>query len=320
MAEEKEMTTALSEWTNKMTGLVTKDYFDNGIELDEYSKSCAMNAMTSIYQLVKSSGEKVSNIDTSNLREVIGQTAALRLNANGFPRECYYQLRTKKIGDNYVKVVEFGLEGAGHEALLRNFGVNVDTVYDWWLVKDGDEFVYPKRKGLVMTPPEWEPTGRSEKTVRVVLPIKLTDGTETYLIAERESVKVNLVAHVRNNLMNETFGVCKKLYDATADQKAEIKAKKEAIYDALRACETVDDMLKCEAARPYMSPAWLDTPESMIIRKMQNNAVKKFPKNFDTMAKKSFIEIDETYKEAQEEIVENENTIPFEVVDEVTPE
>ena len=45
--------------------------------------------------------------------------------------------------------------------------------------------------------------------------MKLKDGTIDYLIAEREPVKTNLIAHIRNNLMNETFGICENRYKAT---------------------------------------------------------------------------------------------------------
>lgn len=311
MADEQKMTTALSAWTNSVTDMVVSDFGQNGVTFDSYAKECAMNSMSSIFQLVKSSGVAMNDIDSSNLREIVGQCASLKLNANGFPRECYFQLRKKKVGNNYVQTVEMGIEGAGQESLLRNFGVNVDTVYDWWIVKEGDEFVYPKRKGLTLTDPEWEQKGLSQKTARVVLPIKLKDGTITYLISERESVKTNLFAHVRNNLMNETFGICESRYKATDAQKKQIDEQKELIYNALRACETVDDMIACEIARPYISGAWLDTFESMVIRKMQNNAVRKFPKNFDNMAKQSFMEMDETYQNAQEEIADNANTEPF---------
>lgn len=311
MAEEQKMTTALSAWTNSVTDMVVSDFMQNGVQFDSYSKECAMNAMSSIYQIVKSSGAAMNDIDTSNLREIVGQCASLKLNANGFPRECYFQLRKKKIGDKWVQSVEMGLEGAGQESLLRNFGVNVKQTYDWWIVKEGDEFTYPKRKGLTLTDPTWEQKGLSQKTARVVLPIKLTDDTVTYLISERESVKVNLFAHVRNNLMNETFGICESRYKATDEQKKKIDAKKEDIYAELRKCETVDDMIKCEAALPYMSGAWVDTFESMVIRKMQNNAVRKFPKNFNNMAKQSFMEMDETYQQTQEDIVEQANTEEF---------
>ena len=309
-------TTALSWWTNELTNMVTQDYADCGLEIDEYSKKCAMSAMTNIYQLVKNSGVDIKSMDTSNLREIVGQCASLKLNANAVPRECYFQLRNKKVGDNWVKTVEMGIEGDGNDAILRNFGEDVDMVYPVWIVKEGDTFTYPKHKGIEITPPEWEQNGDSERVDKVVYPVKLKDGSVQYLIAEREGVKVNLFAHIRNNLMNETFGICKDRYKATDAEKKKIADKKEEIYDALRKCETLDDMLSCEIAKPYISAAWLDTPESMIVRKMRNNAIKKFKKNYDAMAQRSFLQIDDTYREVQEEIAENANTVEFTEVEE----
>lgn len=311
----KEFTTALSQWTNEVTNLVTRDYENVGVPIDEYSKTCALNAMTSIYHLVQGTDKVTLNsMDMSNLREVVAQAASLKLNANAVPRECYFQLRSKKIGDNYVKVVEMGVEGNGNDAMLRNFGVGVKTVYPCWLVKEGDAFTYPKRKGMRMDPPEWEEKGESSKVVRVVYPVLLEDGTEQYLIAERDSVKTNLFAHVRNNLMNETFGVCQNIYKATAEQKEKIRGFKEAIYEELRKCNTVDEMLGCAAARPYMSPAWLDTPESMIVRKMRNNAIKSFPKDMNIIAKRSMLELDESYKASREAIEVEANAVDFEEI------
>ena len=328
--EVQKINTAVSQWTNSITSLGTRKFELCGVSFDEYSKQCAMAAMTSIYQLVKDSDKvkDLNSLDTSNLREIVGQAASLKLNANAVPRECYFQLRTKKVGDNYLQVVEMGIEGDGNDAMLRNYGENVDTVYPCWLVKEGDEFSYPKHKGIEMTPPEWEEKGQSQKVIRVVYPIKLKDGTFQYLIAEREGVKVNLFAHVRNNLMNETFGllgmkkdkngksVPRTRYDATPEEKKQIDAKKEEIFDALRKCETIEDMLTCEIAKPFISAAWLDTPESMIVRKMRNNAVKKYRKDFNSMAKQSFNQLDETYVSVQEEIAENQNSEDF-IVDDV---
>ena len=315
MAEQqkKEFTTALSQWSNEVTGLVRRDYESVGVTFDEYSRTCAMNAMTSIFHLVQQTDKaSLNQMDTSNLREVVAQAASLKLNANAVPRECYFQLRNKKIGDKYVKVVEMGVEGNGNDAMLRNFGVGVKTVYPCWLVKEGDEFTYPKRKGMRMEPPEWEEKGLSNKVIRVVYPILLNDGTEQYLIAERDGVKTNLFAHIKNNLLNETFGLAESSYKATPKQKEQIKAKKEEIFAELRKCETVDEMLACEIARPYMSPAWLDTPESMIIRKMRNNAIKNFPKDMNSIANRSMLELDDTYKASREEVESEANSVDFE--------
>ena len=72
-------------------------------------------------------------------------------------------------------------------------------------------------------------------------------------------------------------------------------------------------MLKCPPAQPYISAAWLDTPEQMITRKLRNNAIKKFPKDMNSMANHSLLQLDEGYKASREEITENENAEPFEV-------
>ena len=195
--------------------------------------------------------------------------------------------------------------------MLANYGKDVKQVYPYWVIKEGDVYIPPKHKGLTVTEPEWEEKFLSDKAVRVVYPVKLNDGNITYLSADRDSVKINLMAHVKQNLMNVTFGICADRYKATEKQKSEIKAKKEEILNALRSCKTVDEMLKCEIARPYISDAWLDTPESMIVRKMCNNATKKYPKNYDPMARQAQMEMDEVYQISTSEIEENANSVDF---------
>lgn len=311
VAPKKEFTTALSQWTNSITNLVTRDFNEVGVPLDEDNKRCAVHAMESIFHLVTESGTEMKNLNTSNLREVVEHCASLKLDAAAMPRECYFQIRKRKVGNNWTASVEMGIEGAGYEAMLRNYGVNVKTVYPTWVIKDGDTFVFPKRKGLKVEPPEWEPAGKSNKVIRVVVPIMLNDGTEQYLMSDRKDVVVNLFAHIRNNLMNETFGICENRYKATDKQKDEIAGKKEEIYEKLRQCETVDEMLAVPEARPYISAAWLDSTEAMITRKLINNCVKKFPKSLNTIAHRSALEMNDEYRAAQEEIAENENTEDF---------
>lgn len=314
VAQKQEFTTALSNWTNTITGLVTRDFEQCGVEFDEYSKRCAMSAMSSIFQLVQNTDKaEMGDLNTSNLREIVEQCASLKLNANAVPREVYFQLRSKQVNGEWKKFVEMGIEGDGNDALLRQFGNEVAKVHPCWIVKEGDEFTRPKRVGMEITPPSWEQKGLSEKVVAVVYPVQLTNGSIEYLIAERESVKTNLIAHIRNNMMNETFGVCKDRYKATPDQKQKIKEMKNQILSDVRSCETLDDMLKCPSAQPYISAAWLDTPEQMITRKLRNNAIKKFPKDMNSMANHSLLQLDEGYKASREEITDNENSEPFEV-------
>lgn len=318
VAEKKEFTTALSQWSNEIVKLIENDYSSCGVQFDDYSRKCAMEAVGSIYNLVKNDKKlSMNSLDTSNLRGIVENCASLKLNPVAYPRECYFQLRSVNVGKDqegnnvWKKVVEMGIEGAGYDALLSNYGKDVEQVYPYWVVKEGDTYIPPKHKGLELTPPEWEENGLSDKAVRVVYPVKLTDGTVTYLTADRASVKVNLLAHVKQNMMNATFGICADRYKATDKQKEEIKEKKDEILNALRSCATVDDMLECEIARPFISGAWLDTPESMIQRKMCNNATRKYPKNYDQMARQAQIELDDTYRKTQDDVVESANSIDF---------
>lgn len=313
---KQEMNTQLSYYTNQYIGLMERDFAEHGLVLNDYSKQCVMASMSAIYNLVTSSKAAMSNLNGSNLRQIIGQVSSLQLNANAVPRECYFQLRNKQDANgNWYKEVEMGIEGDGNDALLRNFGVGVKKVYPVWLVKEGDEFSYPKHKGIEITPPEWEEKGLSQKVIRVVYPVEMDGGKIEYMIAEREGVKGNLLAHVRNNLLNETFGICENKSKATDKQKAEIKAKKDEIISALLGCKTLEEMLACEVARPYMSAAWRETSEAMIVRKMRNNAIKKHPKDLNAMATQSLIQMDETYQQTQEEIAENANSEPFVVAE-----
>lgn len=321
IVEQKKYTTALSEWTNTITDLVVRDYETCGVPLDDYSKKCAMAAMTNIYELVKSSGKDVSNIDNSNLREIVDQCSSLKLNASSMPKECYFQLRNKcidKKANKWITVVEMQIEGDGYDALLKNFGVGVDMVYPVWVVKEGDEYTEPTYRGIEVEPPIWKPKGLSEKAVRVVYPVKMKDGSVQYLISERSSVKNNLAAHIKQNLINETFGICEDRFEATPTQKAQIKAKKDEILKLVYACATVDEILEIDTVKPFVSGAWLDTPEAMIVRKMRNNAIRKHPKDYNNaLAQRSMVQIDETYKEVQEDIEVNANQTEFAPDDEV---
>ena len=312
VAEKKEFTTALSQWSNEIVKLIENDYSSCGVIFDEYSRKCAMEAVGSIYNLVKNDGKaNMNSLDTSNLRGIVENCAGLKLNPSAYPRECYFQLRNVKRGNEWVKVVEMGIEGAGYDSLLSHYGKDVAQVYPYWVVKEGDTYIPPKHRGLELPPPEWEENGLSDKAVRVVYPVKLTDGTVTYLAADRASVKVNLLAHVKQNMMNATFGICEDRYKATPKQKEEIKAKKDEILNALRACSTVDDMEDCEISKQFICGAWLDTPESMIQRKMCNNATRKYPKNYGQMARQAQIELDDAYRQTQGDVVESANSVDF---------
>lgn len=64
VAQKQEFTTGLSQWTNTITGLVSRDFEQNGVQYDEYSKQCAMNAMGAIFQLVQNTDNGFSDPST----------------------------------------------------------------------------------------------------------------------------------------------------------------------------------------------------------------------------------------------------------------
>ena len=99
---DKEFTTALSQWNTSITNLVSGDFGAVGVPFDDYSKTCAMNAVTALYGLAqRTDGVVLNKMDMSNLREIVGQAASLKLNANAVPAECFFQIRKKKINGSH---------------------------------------------------------------------------------------------------------------------------------------------------------------------------------------------------------------------------
>ncbi|WP_025728445.1 hypothetical protein [Atopobacter phocae] len=274
--------TALVKVTNTYMPMITGVLETNEIQMTEYQKQCVMGAVVAINNLLDEKGKSFKDVDQRSLTESLITTAALQLNPAAKPREIYYITRNKRVGEGWVSMIEANVEGDGNDALLARFGRDVDTVHKFWEVRENDEFKYPSYVGLEVKPPEWYPTGKG-KVVRVVYPITKTTGETEYVIAERSDVINNLKAHIRNNLMNETFGIAESRYKATDSQKKKIDEKKKEILDQLNE-KDLDDVLADDNITPYISSAWKEpqSSEAMIVRKMRNNIVKKYPKNFES--------------------------------------
>lgn len=321
LVQKSRIETDLSATTNKYMQVIKHQMDEGGAEFDAYSGKCVIAAMGAINNMIHSQNITLNDLNTSNVNEILIKVATLKLNANAVPRECYFQVRNQKIPaknknekDKWEKLIEFGIEGDGNDAILARYGRDVKKVHQVWLVRENDKFVYPKHNGLEMTAPQWEPTGQG-KVIRVVYPIVKTDNTVEYYIGERWDVVRNLYAHISNNMMNETFGIAKDRYNATDAQKAQIAAKKKEIMDKARSLNDLDKILDCEELAPYISPAWKEpqSREQMIIRKMQNNVVKKIPKDFGSaIAAEQYNLMDDTYKEIHADIEENANSVVFE--------
>ena len=320
MSEEKKeinYKTQLTKVNENYLPMITNQLENNNVSLTEEAKSCVANAIAAINNVLDTNGVSWgdASLDTNGITQILLSIAALQLNATANPRECYFQIRNVSVKDKegktvWKKKIEMGIEGDGYDALVARFGRNVKRVYPHWLVREDDDFKYPRYVGLELTPPEWQPKGTG-KVVRVVYPILSTDNAVDYYISERADVKRNLIAHISNNLMNETFGVCADRYKATEAQKTEIAEKKREILNKAKELD-LDALLDSSEFDKYISPAWKEeqSRESMIVRKMRNNIVKKIPKNFASSLESEIYNenTDETYKtyNAEHELVEEQ--------------
>lgn len=282
MSENKQQTAAPKNVVaSYQTGLVkTQETFismiiENGqklaLEYNQYQIMCARNCFNRMSDLLWKEGLTIKDTNANNVTEILQTVAMLQINLAATPREGYIILRNVAIKGKEAKekVFEFGLEGDGNDKLLRTYGVGVKKVHTCWIVREGDDFTYPSFDGLSVVPPKWTPKGSMNKVLRVVYPIQMEDTSVEYHIAERESVKVNLQAHISNNLMWEK------------------DPKKLAVIDEIENL-TLDEIFEHKLAMSIASPAWSNhhSREAMIIRKLRNNAIKKIPKDFQS----SFVE------------------------------
>lgn len=316
--------TALSKISNYFTPMVENQMSTAQINMSDYQKMCVTSAIQQMYQLSVDKGVDLNKIQ-NDVNSILMTVASLQLNANAEPRQIYFQARNKNLGTydhpNWIKTIEMGIEGDGNDALLDKFGRNVAYIHPFWMVREGDTFQYPKHRGVELTPPEWDEVGDpTKKVVKIVYPIDMYTGkkdangeklTSTeYFITEREQVKRNLLAHMSNNLMrekNDKAGKLKEIHDFALSH-------------------TLDQILDSKEMVNLgkISPAWREpqSRETMVVRKMRNNIVKKIPKEFDNgIAQIKYEETtNDSFKEARRDITDNANQEPFETAIEQTNE
>ncbi|NLC96184.1 MAG: hypothetical protein GX675_01240 [Erysipelotrichaceae bacterium] len=257
---------ALASAQETYINLISESVGTMNLALTDYQKLCGMNVISKMKELADKEGLPISKMNQTNIMSILQQVTMLNLNITASPRECYMILRNVKIGDTWTKEFEFGIEGDGNDKLLRTYGVDIEKVHPYWVVRENDEFTYPAFKGLEIDPPTWIPKDYQSKVVRVVYPIQMQDGSVQYHIAEREGVKSNLLGHINNNLM--------KNKEYTDIKKKEVIAR----LDKLE----LDKIFEDEEALKIMSSSWSSphSREAMILRKLRNNCIKKIPKDF----------------------------------------
>lgn len=314
--------TSLTNVNDAYMPLIVGQMEKNQIQMSAYSKECVLHAISAINAILSNKGIGWNDkaLDKSNVADILMKVASFQLNAAASPREVYFSLRNVKQPDKtWKKQVEMGIEGDGNDSLLARFGRDVAQVGQFWKVREGDDFKYPSYNGLDFEPPSWTPKGQG-KLMKVVYPIIKagSDGNRyiEYYIAERADVIANLIAHISQNMMTETFGIVDDYYKASADNKKKIAARKKELLK--KASDMgIDATLDDEELQPWISPAWTEyhSREAMIERKLRNNAIKKIPKDFANGALETMFEetVNETYRALQADIDDNMAKTPIDV-------
>src|SRR5690606_33896978 len=136
--------TALVKVTDLFAPMIERQLTSNGVQMDQYSKQCVINAIGAINAVLDKNGVAWDDpqLDRNNITQILMNVAALKLNAAASPREVYFQLRNvqvkKKVDGKEVtewkKQIEMGIEGDGNDAILARFGRDIAKVGQFWLV------------------------------------------------------------------------------------------------------------------------------------------------------------------------------------------
>lgn len=289
--EPKALTGALKVQSELMNELNVSSE-NNGVEFTDYGKKCVMNAISGLVTLATSQGIDFKQINGSMLKLALQNVGYTELNYAAMPSEVYFDLRKVRNQDgttNYLPSIK--PQGAGNEKLLRKYGVGLkkDTgLRSPWLVREGDEITFPSFDGLEMIPPKWTPKSYDKKVIMVVYPAQKIDGSVEYLIATREGIKANIIAQIRQNTLYafQKFDGKSKVVDEDARNK---------FYDELNKFaeeHKVDELIDNPKYAPYINPTYTSggSKEQMILRKMKNNALKNYPKEYNNSAQRDAVE------------------------------
>jgi hypothetical protein len=296
MDDKKQLTplTGGLKLQDQLLGELEKSAKSMGQDFTEYGKKCVINAIAKLVIDTKQQGYGLDSFDPTLVRLALQNIGYTELNIAAIPSECYLDIRNTEDGKKSLAIKP---QGAGNEKLLRTYGVNVKEVRPCWLVREGDEFTYPSYDGLNMTPPKWTPKSFDKKVVMVVYPVIKTDNTVEYLIATREGIKPNIIAQIRQNSM---YAFTKEI-EATGKngnkytKEVTDKEKRNEFYEKVEEKAnkmSVDDLINDVELAKYINPTYTSggSKEQMILRKMCNNALKYYPKEYKDSYMASAIE------------------------------
>lgn len=283
MAEEKKPITktqsGMMKFSNIYSNMVESIATDRELKFSDSQKMNVTLGAQKIFTLCKKDNIDINTLDQNNVNQILFNLALLNLNINAVPHECYMIIRKVYVGKEngksiYRPTIELGIEGDGNDALVRKYGVNVKSLSAPFIVREGDDFTLPYFDGEKMCAPVWKPKSFSNKATHVFYILTKTDGTKEYPICDRESVATNLKAHILQNIMwaspNDKKTIAKKIENMSLDQLLS--------DESIRTCKGTDGEDITVISKAYLNA---HSQEEMIIRKMRNNCLKKYPKCFD---------------------------------------
>lgn len=310
MSETKGELTKVQQFQTNEIVRIEKTLKDSGLELTPYQKKCGINAIAGIISFLKEQGKSFEDVDMNLLRLSIQNVALTELNYAAIPAEIYFDLR-----GNILTVKP---QGAGNEKLVRTYGVNVDNISMPWLIREGDDFTLPSYDGETCVPPKWTRKSLDKKVIAVCYMVKKTDGSTEWLISGREEVAGNLIAQIRQNALykfNKKDKDGKPIFNKYGKPIVDTEAR-DKFYDSLND-RKLDDLLGDPKLKEFINPTYTSggSKESMIIRKMKNNALKLYPKEYDNSLQKEAVE--NMFEEDDKSIKVNAN--PDDIIDATAP-
>lgn len=273
------------------------------VEFSDYQKNCVVNAVRKINPILAKGGYTWQSFSVDNIVTVLQQTAFLGLNPSATPNECFYIVRkgaydkkTRTYGD---PTLEFGIEGAGNDVILRKFGQDVADIKSY-IVYEGDEFTEGYMDGWEMTLPKYKRTFKTNKPEKVVYLIKKTSGEIDVQYADTQDVMKSLLANAKQN---------------GADDKLLRQLSKLKLYDILENEKWLNYTIEKKYGNnsyktPLFNPSYTSpiSMYNMIERKLRNHATRKYPKNFNHNEVSNLYEdtFDEKYNQQGELITAEE--------------
>lgn len=307
----------------QLIGELEKASQEFGVGFTEYGLRCAINSIAGVLMFTKQNGIDIKEIDPTLLRLQIQNVGYTELNCATMPSEVYFDIRKSTNADGkLVYQLTIKPQGAGNEKLVRKYGVGLKEgtgLHPAVLIREGDEFVLPSYNGITITPFKYVPKleNANNKVIAVVYPIEKADGTIDYLYATRDSVKPNIIAQIRQNTLYEFKKVVSKYTDKYGNEREKTEIDVDArneFYERINQLAeklSVDELLENEEVKKYVNPTYTSggSKEAMILRKMKNNALKYYPKEYDnTMVAES---VHNMWEENDTSVIEKKNAKQF---------